>query len=207
MGRAAVFISASAQALSHGTVWDGAEQPDAIEEEIALQERRIGGAAERIFFAVEKGSGALLFSASIVPLERHRDLRGRFRCRRLRRPPRSCPSRYRRRLHVVGPGAVDRALYKMFGMQPRPMSRRGTPRWHWIQTAKPCRRPAAPALSCAARSRGTSRADCPARYSKLEIDLLFAQHDRRALTQGQVLKLTKRYFGMMSSPLCSRQRA
>ena len=52
---------------------DQADRPDAVEEEIALQERRIGGIDQRIFRAVEERAAALCSSALLEPLERHRD--------------------------------------------------------------------------------------------------------------------------------------
>ena len=54
---------------------DQADRPDAVEEEIALQERRIGGVDQRIFRAVEQRPRALLLQRALEPLERHRDFR------------------------------------------------------------------------------------------------------------------------------------
>ena len=51
------FISASAQAFSRGNFSIMAERLDAVEEDIALQERRIGGIDQRIFRAVEERPG------------------------------------------------------------------------------------------------------------------------------------------------------
>ena len=69
-------ISASPQAFSRGNFSMMAERPDPVEEEIALQERRIGGIHQRIFGAVEKRAAALLLQRLLEPLERHRDLVG-----------------------------------------------------------------------------------------------------------------------------------
>ena len=73
----------SAQAFSRGYCLDQADRPDAVEEKIALQERRIGRIDQRIFRAVEQRPGALLLQRALDPLERQRDFLERIPVARL----------------------------------------------------------------------------------------------------------------------------
>src|SRR5215472_2828770 len=52
---------------------DMAELLHPVQEEVALQEWRVGGVHQRILGAVEEGATALLRERLLQPLERHRD--------------------------------------------------------------------------------------------------------------------------------------
>src|SRR5215831_13074985 len=88
---------------------DLAERPNAIEEIVSLQERRIAGVDQRIAWTVEEWPAALLFERLFEPVERDGNLRHRRvvggRIVRIG----AAGDALRESRDVVGPGAVDGA--------------------------------------------------------------------------------------------------
>src|SRR5215831_19860323 len=94
-----------APSLEARVVLDQADRPNAVEEEVALQERRVAGIDQRVGRAVEERAAALPGERGLEPLERDWNLRHRLvvvgRAVRIG----ASGSALREAREVVGPGA------------------------------------------------------------------------------------------------------
>ncbi len=157
---------------------DVAEGFHAIEEGVALEERRVGGVDQRIGGAVEEGAGAVFLQRLLDALERQLDLRRRLVRRRVVGIGGRGDSIGEAR-QIIGPGAVGRARDRVGRMEAR--------RDGFVE------------ILGAGRLSGSMW-----RNSK---STFFSRSTIAArCTQGQVVKLTSRYFAMAASREAFEQR-
>jgi hypothetical protein len=96
-----------------------AELFDPVQKEIALQKRRVGGVHQRVFPAVKKRAAALLFKRLFEPLERDRDAGRCLVVLVFGISIGGCGHDAGKGRYIIGPGPVQGALDRVLGMQPR----------------------------------------------------------------------------------------